>query len=113
MLGLIQEHGPCVIEDFTDKVVDNPYPWNLRANVLYLESPGGVGFSNSTTEEDIKYTDHSQSVDTFAALRDWYANWPELLKNPLYITGESYGGIYAPFLAEQIHEWNVEVERAR
>ena len=45
MLGLIQEHGPCVIEDYTDKVVDNPWPWNMRANVLYLESPGGVGYS--------------------------------------------------------------------
>ena len=55
------------------------------------------------------FTDHSQSVDTFAAIRAFYEDWPELLKNPLYITGESYAGIYAPFLAMQIHEWNVDV----
>lgn len=85
----------------------------MQANVLYLESPGGVGFSINTTMQDIRYTDHSQSVDTFAALRDWYEGWPELIKNPLWITGESYAGIYAPFLAEQIHEWNQEVIRSR
>jgi carboxypeptidase C (cathepsin A) len=113
MLGLIQEHGPCVIEDFTDKVVDNPYPWNMRANLLYLESPGGVGYSYAATSQDVKYTDHSQSVDTFAALRDWYQGFPEYITNPLYITGESYAGIYAPFLAEQIHEWNEEVVASR
>jgi carboxypeptidase C (cathepsin A) len=33
------------------------------------------------------------------ALRDFFDYWPELLYNNLYITGESYGGIYAPFLA--------------
>jgi carboxypeptidase C (cathepsin A) len=78
----------------------------MNASVLYLESPAGVGFSTGETKDDFKFTDHSQSVDTFAAMRDFYDGWPELLSNILYITGESYAGIYAPFLSLQIHEWN-------
>lgn len=105
MLGLIQEHGPCIIDDYETTVKLNPWPWNKKANILYLENPAGVGFSYSS-DGDLNYTDHSVSVDVFTAVRDFFANWPELLPNKLYITGESYAGIYGPFLALQIHEWN-------
>jgi len=113
MLGFIQEHGPYVIEDYTTTVVENPWPWNMRANILYIESPAGVGFSYAQTPDDLVFTDHSQSEDAFAAMRDFFRGYPELLDNPLYITGESYAGIYAPFLAYQVHEWNQETLRLR
>jgi carboxypeptidase C (cathepsin A) len=48
----------------------------------------------------------TQSKDAFAALMDWYAGFPEFLTNDLYISGESYGGIYTPYLAWQIHQHN-------
>ena len=79
MLGFIQEHGPCVIEDFTAKIVKNPEPWNKRANILYIETLAAVGYSFARSKLDESYTDHSQSVDTFAALRNFYSDWPELL----------------------------------
>ena len=99
MHGLMQEHGPCIIEDFDTKVQTNPYPWNKNATILYLDNPAGVGYSINEVPEDYIFTDHSSSVDTFVALRDFYESWPEFMSNNLYITGESYGGIYAPFLA--------------
>ena len=45
LLGFMNEHGPWVIEDDASTVTKNDYPWIAKANVIYLESPAGVGFS--------------------------------------------------------------------
>ena len=36
-------------------------------------------------------------------MKKFYEYWPELKRNPLYVAGISYGGIYAPRLAYAIH----------
>jgi carboxypeptidase C (cathepsin A) len=41
----------------------------------------------------------TSSKDALAAMKDFYLGFPEFLNNPLYISGESYGGIYVPYLA--------------
>ena len=46
----------------------------------------------------------SQSQDAFVALKQFFKLFPEYLDNPLYVSGESYGGIYVPYLAWQIHQ---------
>ena len=45
MLGFTQEHGPFVMEDGGSTFNKNDYSWNREANMLYIESPAGVGFS--------------------------------------------------------------------
>jgi serine carboxypeptidase-like clade 1 len=40
-----------------------------------------------------------QSQDAINALRDWFVKFPEYLTNKLFVSGESYGGIYVPYLA--------------
>jgi len=61
MLALFQEHGPVVFPDGQDKAVANPHSWNTKANVLYIESPLGVGFNigKLDTISDQTVTDHN------------------------------------------------------
>jgi carboxypeptidase C (cathepsin A) len=40
-----------------------------------------------------------QSKDLVTALLDFYTKFPEFLPNELYVSGESYGGIYVPYLS--------------
>jgi carboxypeptidase C (cathepsin A) len=67
--------------------------------MLWIESPAGVGWSTATGADDMKQNDLLQSQDALAALKDWYVQYPEYLSNELFISGESYAGIYVPFLA--------------
>ncbi len=49
--GMFEETGP-LIPDESGKLVANPQSWNQYANMLYIESPVGVGFSFSKTPSD-------------------------------------------------------------
>jgi len=40
-----------------------------------------------------------QSQDALAGLQDFFVKFPEFLSNELFVSGESYGGIYVPYLA--------------
>lgn len=40
-----------------------------------------------------------QSKDALTALLAWYEKFPEFKSNKLFVSGESYGGIYVPYLS--------------
>jgi len=107
MLGFLQEHGPFVNEDTTTTFHQNEFSWNLETNVLYIESPGGVGYSTCSTVEDCKSDDHISAQDNLEALWYFYTHkFPELQQNDLWISGESYAGLYVPYLALYIDNFN-------
>jgi carboxypeptidase C (cathepsin A) len=77
----------------------NPYSWNKRANVIYLEAPAGVGFSYASNAY-IRTNDTQTAKDNMAGLRLFFDKFPSYLGNDFYLSGESYAGIYIPMLAK-------------
>lgn len=73
------------------------------ANVIFLESPAGVGFSYSNTSSDYANTgDKSTAQDSYTFLINWLERFPQYKTRDFFITGESYAGHYVPQLAYTI-----------
>lgn len=100
MLGFLQEHGPYVMENGENTFHENKWAWNLEMNVLYIESPVGVGFSYSILNDGFVYNDMNVANDNMHALLSFFMfKFPERQSNELWLSGESYAGIYVPTLA--------------
>lgn len=84
----------------------NDYAWNERSNVVFIESPCGVGFSYSDNQDDYSNDDAGTATDNYNLIQEFFVRFPDLIKNELYITSESYGGHYMPTLAKEIVDMN-------
>eukprot|EP01125_Pyxidicula_operculata_P009072 TRINITY_DN29_c0_g1_i1.p1 TRINITY_DN29_c0_g1~~TRINITY_DN29_c0_g1_i1.p1 ORF type:complete len:453 (-),score=79.42 TRINITY_DN29_c0_g1_i1:70-1428(-) len=102
--GYFYENGPIRFARGQNlQLENNPYSWNKLANVLYLESPAGVGFSYSSSPNDYNnQNDERTANDNYNFLKLWLAKHPQYSTNPFYIAGESYAGIYIPSLAQKV-----------
>lgn len=73
------------------------------ANVLFLETPAGVGFSYSNTSSDYSNPgDNNTAEDSYTFLVNWFERFPQYKNRDFFITGESYAGHYVPQLAYTI-----------
>ncbi|GMY19567.1 serine carboxypeptidase-like 45, partial [Fagus crenata] len=105
--GAFCEHGP--FRPSGDILVRNYYSWNKEANMLYLESPAGVGFSFSANKSFYdSVNDELTAQDNLVFLQRWFTKFPEFKDRELFITGESYAGHYVPQLAQLIIKSNVK-----
>lgn len=84
------EHGPFIFAGEGENNVTltkNPYSWNRVANMIYLESPAGVGFSYSNTPGDyFTCNDTRTADDAFVFLTKWFKDFPEYIHYKFYIT---------------------------
>lgn len=113
MDGFVYEHGPFNFEpaktNYSLPLLHlNPYSWSKVSNMIYLDSPVGVGFSYSKNESDYITGDMKTAVDSHAFLLKWFQMFPEFQSNPFYISGESYAGVYVPTLASEVVKGNKE-----
>ena len=79
-----------------------------------MESPAGVGFSYSDDGTYVTSDDQTAS-DNYIAVGRFFEKFPEYAANELFITGESYAGIYVPMLSYLIvngsNDYNFQVGR--
>ncbi|KAK4401739.1 Serine carboxypeptidase-like 18 [Sesamum angolense] len=109
--GLVYEIGPLAfdVEAFDGSLpsfVINPYSWTKIANIIFIDSPAGTGFSYATTSQGYINSDNKTAEYNYSFLRKWLLNHPEFVKNRLYIAGDSYGGKIAPMVALEIAKGN-------
>ncbi|CAD6241944.1 unnamed protein product [Miscanthus lutarioriparius] len=105
--GASEEIGPFRIKPNGTGLFLNKYSWNREANLLFLESPAGVGFSYTNTTSDLKTTgDERTAQDALQFLISWMSRFPWYRHRDFYIAGESYAGHYVPQLARKIVEYN-------
>ncbi|URE40167.1 Serine carboxypeptidase [Musa troglodytarum] len=80
---------------------------NGEANLLFLESPVGVGFSYTNTSSDLQSLgDKITAEDSYIFLVNWLKRFPQFKSHDFYIAGESYAGHYVPQLSEKIFDEN-------
>eukprot|EP01084_Bolivina_argentea_P142779 250799_1 len=111
--GFWTEHGPFRLEEDATSVNNYPHSWNKEANVIYVESPSGVGFSYSNKSSGYTCSDEKSAKLNYLFLDNFLTVFSDFNDHEILLTGESYGGHYIPQLANYIIQqqptpkWNV------
>ncbi|EPS67928.1 hypothetical protein M569_06845, partial [Genlisea aurea] len=107
--GASEEIGPFRINPDASSLHLNPHSWNAVANLLFLESPAGVGFSYTNTTSNLHHTgDKKTAEDALVFLINWMDRFPQYKYRDFYLSGESYAGHYVPQLASRIVDYNAK-----
>lgn len=78
----------------------NPYSWTKVANVLWVEQPAATGFSQGTPDAK---DERDVAQEFYSFLTKFYETFPEVQGKRLWLTGESYAGMYIPYIADHIY----------
>lgn len=95
--GAMMELGPFGVNPDGRTLYSRKFSWNRVANLLFLESPAGVGFSYSNTTTDYEISgDKTTAQDSYTFLINWFKKFPHFKSSDFYIMGESYAGTSSP-----------------
>lgn len=103
LAGFLTEQGPFRVNKSDSRsLYINEYRWNQVANVIFLESPAGVGFSYRENSDDYTTDDDQTALDNHEAIKSFFQKFPQFKDNQFFVTGESYAGIYVPTLSVRL-----------
>lgn len=91
-LAALFENGPYAVDEHLN-LVPNPYSWNLKNHIMFIDQPYGAGFSYVDSPND--YLDNETEVSdvVYQYLLDYFSGpGAQYANNPFYVSGESYGG---------------------
>ncbi|EIW62227.1 alpha/beta-hydrolase [Trametes versicolor FP-101664 SS1] len=99
--GLLQENGPFQWSYGQARPTQNEYSWTNLSSLLFVEQPVGTGFSqgepNITNEDEL-------AAQLVGFLQQFLTVFKEVGGKKLYLTGESYAGMYVPYIANYIYK---------
>ncbi|CCM02038.1 uncharacterized protein FIBRA_04114 [Fibroporia radiculosa] len=108
--GVFMELGPCKLNSPTN-LTYNPYSWNERANVFFIDQPVGVGFSYAEYGETVTTTpEAAKDVAAFVAI--FFEHFSKFKGRGFHMAGESYGGRYIPVFASAVYDQNTKLIEA-
>ncbi|CAD6587184.1 MAG: hypothetical protein TREMPRED_004679 [Tremellales sp. Tagirdzhanova-0007] len=110
-MGLFMEQGPCRIKENPQTVNDtypNPYAWNEKTNIFFVDQPIGVGFSHGVDGQSVVTTEMA-AIDIAAFIDIFFDTFKEYQGLPFHMTGESYGGRYLPVFASEVFDQNARL----
>jgi len=106
-IALFYENGPFTINKNLSLSL-NPYSWNSKANLLYVDQPVGTGFSYGSGLADYDFNEDQISRDMYEFMQKFLQQFPQYSKLPFFITGESYAGHYIPAISYKIFSENLK-----
>ncbi|KAF7318183.1 Carboxypeptidase [Mycena chlorophos] len=99
--GFLEENGPFQWGVGTAKPIVNVNSWTNLSSMIWVEQPVGTGFSQGTP--DIRDED-DLAAQVVGFLTQFLEIFSELKGKKLWISGESYAGMYVPYIANYIYE---------
>eukprot|EP01122_Echinamoeba_exundans_P003223 TRINITY_DN13351_c0_g1_i1.p1 TRINITY_DN13351_c0_g1~~TRINITY_DN13351_c0_g1_i1.p1 ORF type:complete len:424 (+),score=116.62 TRINITY_DN13351_c0_g1_i1:59-1330(+) len=111
-LAMFFENGPWTVnKDLSLNA--NQYGWNKFANLLFVDQPGGTGFSYVKNKHGYVTNEQQVAADAYTFLQNFLNKFPQYRNLPFYITGESYAGHYIPSIAHYIWQMNQSPSNVR
>uniref|UniRef100_A0A0D9WEH7 carboxypeptidase D n=1 Tax=Leersia perrieri TaxID=77586 RepID=A0A0D9WEH7_9ORYZ len=99
--GASEELGAFRIRSDGATLFLNEYRWNKVANILFLDSPAGVGFSYTNTSSDLYNSgDKRTAHDSYKFLTKWFEKFPQYKYRH-----------YVPQLSQLVYRHNKGVEK--
>lgn len=92
LFGLFSEMGPYHLTEKLEPVRRNS-TWNRENGMIFIDNPVGAGFSFTDVPDGFcKDSKGCVASNLYSLLSQFYTLHEHLQENPLFITGESYGG---------------------
>nr|XP_040254892.1 serine carboxypeptidase-like 50 [Aegilops tauschii subsp. strangulata] len=97
LVGNFFELGPYLVAPDAASLSRNPFAWNRRFGLLFLDSPLGTGLSAAPSPATIPRDKAAVAAHVLAALQSFFdASPPTFRARPFFLSGESYAGKYVP-----------------
>ena len=120
LYGFYVELGPFLLSDTSvensefertgiPQLQYNEFGWQKAANVLALSMPPPIGYSyclptgpSASGNDCGAWNDTSTALVTYHALTSWLKRFPQYAQSKVWISGESYAGVYVPEIVKNI-----------